>query len=188
MSESDRDMLLRRLALDYSDIKKRLVRNLGSSDRATDALHDTWVRLEEAAHIGPVERPTPYLLRIAHRLSFKRRSAERETVTLDDACAALHLIDDAPDPDRIAEARSELKVLDDALAELSPRRRDILWASRVEGEPLSSIAERLDLSQRMIEKELKLALIHCGERLGKTIVQRFGPGVVKGSSKKSGSR
>jgi RNA polymerase sigma-70 factor (ECF subfamily) len=188
MSEADRDILLRRLALDYGDIKKRLTRNLGSSDQAADALHDTWVRLGEAKHIGPVERPAPYLLRIAHRLAFKQRSAQRETVTLDDACAALHLIDDAPEPDQIAEARSELKVLDDALAELSPRRRDILWASRVEGERLSSIADRLGLSQRMIEKELKLALLHCGERLGKTIVQRFGPGVAKGSSKRSGSR
>ena len=188
MSESSRDLLRRRLIDDYSDISKRLARRLGSADRATEAVHDTWIRLAEASRIGPVERPTPYLLRIAYHLSLRRRSAERETVTLDDACAALDLADDAPHPDRIAEARSELKALDDALAELSPRRRDILLASRVEGEALSSIAVRYGVSQRFIEKELKLALIHCGHRLEKEIIQRFGPGVVKGSSKKNNAR
>ncbi len=38
-------------------------------------------------------------------------------MTLDDARAALNLVDDAPDPERTAEARSELKVLDEALAD-----------------------------------------------------------------------
>jgi hypothetical protein len=27
----------------------------------------------------------------------------------------------------------------------------------------------------MVERELKAALIHCGRRLGKNVVQRFGP-------------
>jgi RNA polymerase sigma-70 factor (ECF subfamily) len=185
MSDSSRDVLRQRLLIDYHEIKARLARRLRSFEQASDALHDTWIRLEETPQIGPVERPKPYLLRIAYHLSLKRRAGEREAVTLDDARAALDLVDDAPGPERIVEARSELKALDEALAELSPRRRDILLASRMEGVPLNEIAARYGLSQRMIEKELKLALIHCGHRLGRNIVQRFGPGVLKGSSKKS---
>ncbi|MCK9917092.1 RNA polymerase sigma factor [Microbacteriaceae bacterium K1510] len=188
MSDSSRDILHHHLLVDYDEMKQRLARRLGSTDRAGDALHDTWIRLQEAAQIGVVERPKPYLLRIAYHLSLKRRSAERESVTLDDARAALELMDEAPDPEQIAKARSELRALDEALAELSPRRRDILLASRVDGVPLSELAKRHGISQRMIEKELKLALIHCGRRLGRNIVQRFGPGVVKGSPKKNDTR
>ncbi|MCA6109658.1 RNA polymerase sigma factor [Bradyrhizobium cenepequi] len=187
MSDSGRNILRHRFLIDYDEIKTRLSRRLGSVDQASDALQETWIRLEETSQIGAVERPRPYLLRIAYHLSLKRRAVEREAVTLDEARAALDLVDEAPDPARVAEARSELRALDEALAELTPRRREILLASRVEGVPLSEIATRYGLSQRMIEKELKLALIHCGRRLGRNIVQRFGPGVSKGSSKKTDS-
>ncbi len=56
MSDSSRDVLRQRLLLDYNEIKAGLARRLGSVDQASDALHDTWIRLEEIPHIGAVER------------------------------------------------------------------------------------------------------------------------------------
>jgi RNA polymerase sigma-70 factor (ECF subfamily) len=185
MSDPSRDLLRRFLLLDYDELKVLLARRLGSADRAAEALHDTWLRLEHANTPQSVEKPRPYLLRMARNLALKREQAERKTLTLDDAKAALNLADDAPDPERVTAGRSEARVLDQALAELSPRRRAILLASRVEGMPLRDIAVRLDLSQRMVEMELKLALIHCGRRLGKNVVQRFGPKHREGSYDKS---
>jgi RNA polymerase sigma-70 factor (ECF subfamily) len=181
MSDSGPDLLRRLLLLDYDELKAQLARRLGSVDHAGDALQDTWLRLEGAAPIGTVHRPQPYLLRIAYNIALKRRQAERETTTLDDARAALNLVDEAPDPERVVEAKSEAAALEGALAELSPRRRDILLASRVEGVSLGEIATRHGLSQRMVEIELKMALIHCGRRMGRKIVQRFGPRLPEGS-------
>jgi RNA polymerase sigma factor (sigma-70 family) len=183
MSDSGLDLLRRILLIDYDELKAQLARRLGSVDRAGDALQDTWLRLEGSAKIGAVRRPQPYLLRIAYNIALKRRQAERETVTLDDARAALNLVDEAPDPARAVEARSEAMALEQALAELSPRRRDILLASRVEGVSLSEIATRHAISQRMVEIELKMSLIHCGQRMGRKIVQRFGPRSPEGSHK-----
>jgi RNA polymerase sigma-70 factor, ECF subfamily len=188
MSESGRDLLRQLLLLNYDQLKSRLARRLGSDDHAGEALQDTWLRLEGDGQIGAVERPQPYLLRIAYNIALKRRQAERATLTLDDACAALDLVDDAPDPERTVEARSELKALDDALAGLSPRQRDILLACRVEGISLSEIGIRHGISQRMVALELKSALVHCGDSLGRTLVQRFGPGAFKGSHKKNDAR
>jgi RNA polymerase sigma-70 factor (ECF subfamily) len=184
MSDSGRDLLRRLLLVDYDKLKAQLARRLGSAERAGEALQDTWLRLESSAPIGAVERPQPYLLRIAYNIALKRRQAERETMTLDDARAALNLVDEAPDPERVVEAKSEAVALKRALAELSPRRRGILLASRGEGVPLSEIAVRYGLSQRMVEMELKFALIHCGRRLGRNIVQRFGPRPLNGSQSK----
>lgn len=181
MNNGTSDRLRQFLLLDYQELKRRLARRLGSADRAEDALHDTWLRLHSAKTPDIVEKPRQYLLRMARNLALKREQTERKALTLDDARAALNLADDAPDPERVAAARSEARVLDEALAELTPRRRAILLASRVEGMPLRDIAERLDLSQRMVEMELKLALIHCGRRFGKNVVQRFGPKQTKTS-------
>ena len=175
MSDSGRDLLRELLLLNYDDLKAQLARRLGSVELAGEALQETWLQLEGVARIGQVHRPRPYLLQIAYNIALKRRRTERDTVTLDDARAALNLVDDAPGPERAIEARSEISALEAALAEMPPRRRAILLASRAEGEPLSEIATRFGISQRMIEMELKSALIHCGQRLGRKIVQRFGP-------------
>ena len=164
-----------------SSLKNQLARYLGSEDRASDALQDTWLRLQQAKPAGPVERPYPYLLRIAYNMALKRARRERGSVTLEDAREALNLIDDAPDPERAAEARSEFAALEKAMSGLTARRRHILIASRVEAITLREIATQLGISQRLVEMELKLALIHCGQSLGRKIVQRFGPQPVEGS-------
>jgi RNA polymerase sigma-70 factor, ECF subfamily len=182
VSEVWRDLLRRLLLLNYDELKAQLARRLGSVDLAADALQDTWLQLERAPQIGEVRRAHPYLLRIAYNIALKRRQSEREAVTLDDARGALDLIDDAPDPERAAEAKSEIAALEAALAEMTPRRRAILLASRAEGIPLSEIAVRHGISQRMTEIELKFALMHCGQRLGRKIVQRFGPRRSEGST------
>jgi RNA polymerase sigma-70 factor (ECF subfamily) len=181
MSDSGRERLRQIFLVDYDKLKRGLTRRLGSADHAKDVLQDTWLRLEAPLPIGPVDRPFPYLLRIAYNIAAKRKRLELDTVTLDEARAALDLIEDVPDPARIFEARSELAALRQALAELSPRRREILLASRADGIPLRTIALRLGVSQRLVEIELKQALIHCGLRLGRTIVQRFGPRTISGS-------
>jgi RNA polymerase sigma-70 factor, ECF subfamily len=181
MSEFNRESLRRYLLLDYETLKAQLARYLGSVDRANEALQDTWLRLERASPQQPVERPFAYLLRIAYNLALKRRQSERRAVTLDDARGALNLVDDAPDPERVVTARSELAALERALAELPPRQREILIASRADGIPLREIATRLHVSQRLVEMELKLALVHCGRHLGRKIIQRFGPRPLEGS-------
>jgi RNA polymerase sigma-70 factor, ECF subfamily len=184
MSDSTHDLLRQLLLSSYDELKVQLARRLGSVERASDALQDTWLRLEGTAQVGTVQRLHPYLVRIAYNIALKRRQAERETVTLEDARAALNLVDETPDPERVVEAKSEAAALERALTELSPRRREILLASRIEGISLKEIAVQHGISQRMVEIELKFALIHCGRRLGRKIVQRFGPRSPAGSYNK----
>jgi RNA polymerase sigma-70 factor (ECF subfamily) len=175
MTDSSDHGLRQQLLVDYSDLKKKLARRLGSTERAEDALQDAWVRLDGVTPTEPIRRPFSYLFQVAYSLALKRLQKEREKVTVDDARAALDLIDESPDPEQVVVARSDLAAVRQALAELSPRRRQILLASRVEGLLLRDIAKRHGISQRMAELELKVALQHCGERLSRKIVRRFGP-------------
>lgn len=175
MTESSRDVLRRMFLVGYEDLKIRLTKRLGSAELAGDALHDAWLRLEATAPIGPVHRPRPYILRIAYNIALKRLIGQRATVTLDAAREALDLRDDSPDPAATLEARSDLASLARAVEELTPRRRQILFASRLEGTSLHALAERYGISQRMVERELRHAVLHCAQRLDRKIVRRFGP-------------
>lgn len=175
MTEQPGHSLRRLLLIDYLELKKQLTRKIGSAERAEDALQDTWMRLGRAKPAEPVQRPFSYVLRIAYFLALKRLYKERDNASIDDARAALDLVDDAPDPERVATARSDLAAVREALAELTPRRRQILLAARLRGTPLREIAVQHGISQRMVELELKAALQLCGDRIERKIVQRFGP-------------
>lgn len=175
MTGASRERLRQTFLIGYDDLKTRLTRRLGSAELAGDALQDVWLRLEHATSIGPVLRPRPYLLRIAYNIALKRLRGEREMVTLDDAREALILVDDAPGPAQITESRAELDALLQAAEELTPRRRDILFAARLDGVPVHDIALRYGISERVVARELKHAVLHCAQRIERKVVQRFGP-------------
>ena len=165
----------------YDELKNALARRLGSEDLAGEVLQETYLRLERPARIGTVVSPRQYLLTIATniaRMSFRRDRRWADLSALD---AALGFVDELPDPLRSLEARQGIEALQRAFDELTPRRRQILFASRVEGRRLSDIADDLGISQRMVEKELRTALLFCGSRLNREIIQRFGPGASQAS-------
>jgi RNA polymerase sigma-70 factor (ECF subfamily) len=170
--ESSRVTLLDFLHTRYEDLKRRLARRLGSADAATDALHDTFVRLNSGIEIGPVESPRAYLLQIATRLAADRY--KKDVIgRLSASESMLDIIDDAPDPERIVEARSEIEALKLGMMDIPRRRRDILIAAAVEELPPSMLAERFGVTKRTIQIELKLALIHCAKLLDREIAPRM---------------
>jgi RNA polymerase sigma-70 factor, ECF subfamily len=182
MTESSRDLLRRHFLIGYDDLKFRLTKRLGSAELASDALHDAWLRLQASMPIEPIRRPLPYILRVAYNIALKRLLGERAIVSLDAAREALDLRDDTHDPATILEARSELAMLARAVEELTPRRRHILLASRLEGVSLHELAQQHGISQRMVERELKHAVLYCAQRLDRKVVRRFGPKPRNGSS------
>lgn len=183
MTDTSREALRRSLILCYPDLKARLSRQLGSAELANDALQETYLRLSQGPELAPVSTPRPYLLRMAINIALRMLRRERGTVSLDDAKAAFDIADEAPDPYGSLEGRAELEAFRRAVAELTPRRRAILFASRIEQLPLRTIAERQGISQRLVEIELKHALAHCALRLDRELVRRFGPRPVRGSAR-----
>jgi RNA polymerase sigma factor (sigma-70 family) len=165
--------LQQRLLLRYDDLKRRLTRHLGSPELAGDALHDTWLRLQRGGELDPVRSPDTYLLRIAINMGRDNRRAENRLVSTTDAKALLGIADEAPDAERDAEARSELRLLTAVMAELPPRQKAILLAARVEGLGRSEIAKRYGVSVRYVHRELQAAHDYCAERLEKMTVDRF---------------
>lgn len=158
----------------YGELRARLVRRLGSTELAAEALQETWLRLQRPGHAGALQRPDAYLFRAALNIAADKRVAERRRLALSEVEALRHADDDELDPERIAASREEIAALADALDELPPRRRAIFLAARLDELPHRLIAERHGVSTRLVERELKLAFEHCSERLGRKLPERFG--------------
>lgn len=161
---------LRRLLLDrYDHLRARLTRRLGSSDLASDALHDAWLRLAHAEAIGPVRNPASYLYRVVLNVAHDRQIVNRRHLGAVEIDSLLDLADEAPDPGHVAEMRADLQALEAVMAELTPRQRDILLAARLDNMPRQEIADRLGISLRLVTKELQTAHEYCLARVGRTI-------------------
>jgi RNA polymerase sigma factor (sigma-70 family) len=173
MTQTGWAMLQQRLLLRYGDLKRRLTRHLGSSELAGDALHDTWLRLERGGELAKVRSPDTYLLHVALNIARDNLRSENRRVTTSDAETLLGIADEAPDAERAAEGRSELRALIAVMAELPARQKAILMAARLEGLGRREIAQRYGVSVRYVHRELEAAQDYCAERLEKLAAGEF---------------
>lgn len=158
--------LLRDLLTDrYTEFKVRLTRRLGSEELASESLHETWLRLHRPGHVGSIERPSAYLLRIAINIATDRLRSERNRARRSEIEAVLGTGGEPPDPALELQARRELQVVERAIRELPDRPRMILIASRLEGLTHQAIAERLGISRRTVLYELKRVVEHLDAQL-----------------------
>jgi len=145
----------------YDDLRVRLARRLGSTDLASEALHEMYLRLDRADHPGPIASPSAYLFRAPYNLATDMRRTEARQARQTMVGGFDELVDEAPGPDGIAEAKVELDALVQALQALPPRRRAILIAARYERLPRAEIAKRYKISRRVVQLELRRALEAC---------------------------
>lgn len=178
MSETLPALLRRLLADEYVALRLRLARRFGSVEFASEVLHDAWVRLDRigAGISGAVvQNPTAYLYRIALNIAADRKRGDQRRLGPAEVALLCWQAERELDPARIAEARSELKALALALEELPERRRAIFVAARLEELPHKVVAERLGVTVRIVDREVKAALAHFGDVVDKKPIPRRGP-------------
>lgn len=149
----------------YADLKRYLVRRLGSPQWAEDALHDTYLRLVAAETAGSLQDPGAYVFRAALNTAMDHKRSEKRLLSSVDIDALLNIADDAPGPGQTFEGRSEIDRLAHIMAELPPRRHAILVAARLEGLSRRDLASRFGISVSMVEQELRAAQEYCAARL-----------------------
>jgi RNA polymerase sigma factor (sigma-70 family) len=158
--------LLRQLIVTrYDEIKIRLARSLGSSELADEVLHETYLRFHRNDAVGVIEQPDSYIFRTALNIATDKRRAERRRASQAEVMAAIRLQAAPPDLSTEMAARFQVEALKRALTDLTPRRRAIFIAARVDGMGHDAIAERFGISRTMVQKELRRAMHHCIERL-----------------------
>jgi len=161
----NRDVLMSWFMRLYPELRTRLRGRLRSQDLADEALNETWLRLSREGEVGQVRDARAYLSRMAMNIAIDRKRAGARLASAVDIDAVLALPDPHPGPERATMARLELSALEEALARLTPRRRAILVAARLEGRSCADIALAMGLSKRTVEMELRHALDHCADHL-----------------------
>ncbi len=165
MSHSLRSRLRAQLVERYAHLRRRLEYIVGSRDGAADALQETWLRLEAVADGATVANADAYLLQMAVNAATDRHRHEQRRFTEGEIDAMFDVEDELADPERIVAARREIEVLEKVLRRLTPRQRAILLAAQVDGLLNREIAARFDISQSLVEKELRYALRYCHEHM-----------------------
>lgn len=135
-------------------------------DEVRDLRQEVYVRVFEAAAKSRPTQPKAFLFTTAKHLLTDRIRRQR-VITIDSVgdLESLHLMVDDLSPERRTAARQELRMLAVAFDCLPPRCRTTVWMRKVEQLPQKEVAERLGVTQKMIEKHLKIGMRRLADAL-----------------------
>lgn len=149
----------------FQDTRKSLLRMLkywsGCGDTAEELVQETYLRAIQQESSAEIANLSAYLFRIARNLaidhgrraSFAERlycdspdNEDEEPVCLD------------PSPETIVETGQQLDILNQLITELPPQCRRILLLHKDQHLSHAEIAERLQISPRTVETQIRKAL------------------------------
>ncbi|MFY0477171.1 RNA polymerase sigma factor [Achromobacter marplatensis] len=166
MRDSKPETSLRALFLErYNDFRNQLKRRLGSEDLAHDAMQEAFLKVNDLPASSSIQQPAAYLFRVALNIAEDQRRRDSRLLTGVEISELIHITDEAADPARIAQGRSQVDAFQRALRKLPERTQQMLLAARVHELPHAEIARRYGVSERIVSKELKRALEHCAREL-----------------------
>ncbi len=156
----------------YADNRPQFERffrqRVNSPEDCEDLQQELYIRVHKLDPDKPIDDPRAYLFRIAlnlvndllrrrQRLSYQSAEIPDEAEVRDDTYSAeVQLYD-----------RQRVRLLEQAIAELPPKCRQVFLLRKVEDLSAREIAARLDISQNMVEKHLRKALSDCRAYLAK---------------------
>jgi RNA polymerase sigma factor (sigma-70 family) len=143
-------------------LRRFFMRRFRNPAEAADATQETFLRMLDAPPATNIENPQAYLFQIAKsvaRVTSARLAADSDLFL--PATVGENQAEDAPDQERIVNARQSLVLLARAIEKLPNRCQEVFILSRLHGLANGEIAARLGISRNMVEKHIIKALIHC---------------------------
>lgn len=151
----------------YDDLLQFLARRMRDRQRAADVAQETYLKLVKIdAQAVQVLHARSFIFRVAGNLAIDaQRREQRLAASHDDSAGAGEVACPAPAPEAALLARERLRILDEALLQLSANARQALLLNRIEGLTQAQIAQRLGVSESMVAKYIGQALRHCRDWL-----------------------
>lgn len=144
-----------------------LTHRLGEAWEAQDTAQLSFMRLWEQRAKLRGENLTALLFVTARNLAtdiLRSRRSGRLALLRSGEGAAEDLHDDSPSTERVVIARSELALVRKLIAELPPRCRCAFEAYQLDGLDYRTIAARIGVTESMVRKYVRRALVHCASR------------------------
>ncbi|WP_342349104.1 RNA polymerase sigma factor [uncultured Nitrospira sp.] len=149
------------------EVKRFLISRVSCEATAADLTQETFLRLSQLSDLQSIRNIRSYLFRIAANLAtdhlrtqirWKMASSEEEPLLLEKP-------DTSSTPESVLVAKEELRIVLQAIQELSPLCREIFLLNRYEGFAHREIANRLNVCMSTVEKNIARALNQCRRRL-----------------------
>lgn len=157
-----------RVALLYRDhapaLARRLRAQVGSSEEASDLVHDAFARLLGTRAVDGIKEPAAFLNRIVRNLLIdrsRRQSARPPHVALDDDAD----VPVAPAQGQDLQVEQMRRRYREIVETLPPRTREVFLLHRLDGLAYKLIAERLDISIRTVEWHVAQAIVRIAREL-----------------------
>ncbi len=143
-------------------------RRVRQSEEVEDLVQEVLARLVRRCEVVEMEAVRAYVFETASSVltDWVRRRRSRQA----DEHGVLSADQPAPGDfaaDRILLGRERLQRVTAALLELPERPRTVFILRRVEGMKYQDIARRLGLSLSSVEKDMRSAVLHLAERMGR---------------------
>lgn len=141
---------------------------VGDQAHAEDVVQEAYLRFSDAVAAKSVDDPLGYLYRIVRNLALDGRrhlSREKRYFTLGMEVLAEAMAEDKPTPETEAVDRGEMRLLQEALAELPEKSRVAVEMHRIGGHTVKQIAEHLGVSVGQAHSLVVTGLEHCRMRL-----------------------
>ncbi|AQR61707.1 hypothetical protein BZG35_08615 [Brevundimonas sp. LM2] len=148
-----------------ADLQRRIRHRVRCPERAADLTQDLYFKLVRLADRLPnAVEAKRYMLRMAANAGLDDVKNNQNRARLLEGLAVLYE-PTVESPETLTGRRQEVRHVEAALAELTPRRRDMLRRSRILGESYAEIAAAWGLSVRTVELEIAAALRHARDRV-----------------------
>jgi RNA polymerase sigma-70 factor (ECF subfamily) len=137
-----------------ANVRAWLRRSLVPAEDIDDLIQEAYCKLASLDSIDHIERPDGYFFQIVRNLlNDQLRRARIVQIATVGELNALGISSDAPSPERIAAAKRELERVRGLIRQLPSRCRQIIELRKIDGLPQKEIAQRLGLSESVVENE-----------------------------------
>lgn len=149
-----------------TELRRFFIRRLGNADAASDLTQEIFLRVARTGAVVEMDDPRAYLYKIANNLVIDHhRAGQRQAAFLAEDERPEHVIDSRPSPERHAQAREELAILRQAIADLPPRGREVFLLHKFDGLSYEDVANRLGISPNTVVVHMVRSLAFCRDRL-----------------------
>ena len=135
-------------------VRSWLRRSFAAAGDVDDIIQETYCRLAALTNIEHIDQPRGYFFQAARSVALEQirraRVVRIETVS---EIEALDLALEEPSAERIVSGRRELERVRGLIAALPERCRRIFEMRKIEGVPQREIAQRLGVSENIVENE-----------------------------------
>lgn len=137
-----------------ADVRAWLRRRLPTSAAVDDVVQEAYCRIAALGSVSHIASGRAYLFRVAANIVVEQMRRAR-IVQIDTVAEieALHILDDEPSPERIVAGRRELARVKGLIDGLPARCRKVFELRRIHGLPQREVAERLGVTENVVEQQ-----------------------------------